>query len=465
MTPHDLVILGAGPAGMAAAITAAKYGIRPVVIDEQPTPGGQIYRSVESTPILDPKVLGEDYWDGKSLVEALRDGTIDYRPGTSVWQLTPQRKIGSLQGDSVSMLHARYVILATGAMERPFPIPGWTLPGVMTAGSAQILLKSSGVIPESPVVLAGSGPLLLLLAVQYLRAGVPIAALLETTSRGQYRQALPWLPKALRNLATLTKGLGLINELRQSGVRHVRNVSALHAEGDSSLNRVSWQCEGSREWQQLETSNLLLHQGVVPNTQMTRALGCHHNWDSRQLAWHPRRDDWLVTDIENIAVAGDSGGIIGAAASALEGRLAGLGAAIALGNINNSDASIRSEEKKVRRQLDKETSVRPFLDILYRPAAKWRLPINDTIVCRCEEVRAGEIREIAAMGCQGPNQAKSFTRCGMGPCQGRMCGLTVSEILSDANQQSMEETGYYRLRPPLKPITLGQLAKASENKK
>lgn len=462
MKTHDLVILGAGPAGMSAAITAAEHGIRPIVLDDQPTPGGQIYRSVECTPVKNPKVFGKDYWSGKLLAEALRDGTIDYRPGTSVWQLTQQRQIGLLQGDSVKMLHASYIIIATGAMERSFPIPGWTLPGVMTAGSAQIMLKSSGIIPESPVVLAGSGPLLLLLAVQYIRAGVPVAALLDTTPRGRYRHALPWLPAALRNLAMLTKGLRLISELRRAGVCHVHHVNALRAEGDSRLGRVSWRCEGSDNWNQLETSNLLLHHGVVPNTQMTRALGCHHDWDCKQLAWHPRRNGWLMTDINNVAVAGDGGGIVGATASALEGRLAGLGAVLALGKINSTDKSFRGEEARIRRQLDKETSIRPFLDVLYQPAVNLRLPTDDTIVCRCEEVTAGEVRKMAAMGCRGPNQAKAFTRCGMGPCQGRICGLTVSEILADANQQSMEDTGYYRLRPPLKPITLRQLARVAD---
>ncbi|MFC3286108.1 FAD-dependent oxidoreductase [Litchfieldella rifensis] len=460
MNTHELVILGSGPAGMAAAATAAEHGITPVVIDEQPAPGGQIYRAIETTPIRDRKVLGADYWHGRELVRGLRDTRIDYRPGTSVWQLTRQRELGLLHEDRAAMLQARYVILATGAMERPFPIPGWTLPGVMTAGSAQILLKSSGVAPASPVVLAGTGPLLLLLAAQYLRAGIPIAALLDTTPRGRHLEALPHLPAALRNTGTLAKGLGLLRELRRAGVRQIKHVSALRAEGDSQLERIRWQCADSNDWETLETSTLLLHQGVVPNTQITRALECSHDWDTRQLAWQPRLDDWLRTDIEGIAVAGDGGGIVGARASALQGHLAGLGAAIALGRVECEQ--VRQEEAWLRRRLARETAIRPFLDVLYRPANRWRLPDDDTLACRCEEVTAGEVRRMAEMGCRGPNQTKSFTRCGMGPCQGRMCGLTVSELLADANHQSVAETGYYRLRPPFKPITLGQLARAAE---
>lgn len=460
MNTHDLVILGSGPAGMAAATAAAEHGVQPLVIDEQPAPGGQIYRGLATTPVRDREILGKDYWAGESLVNGLHHHRIDYRPNTNVWQLTRQRDIGLLHNDRASMIQARRVIIATGAMERPFPIPGWTLPGVMTAGSAQILLKSAGVVPKTPAVMAGSGPLLLLLAAQYLRAGIPIAAILDTTPRGRYLAALPHLPAAMRAPHTLTKGLGLLRELRRAGIRYFKHVGALRAEGDNLLERVCWQGVGSDNWESLDTPTLLLHQGVVPNTQITRALDCTHDWHPKQLAWQPRRNEWMMTDVEGIAVAGDGGGIVGAQASALQGQLAGLGAAIALGQISPEQAA--PQETALRRRLKREVAIRPFLDALYQPAVQWRLPSDDTVVCRCEEVTAGEIRRIAAMGCRGPNQTKSFTRCGMGPCQGRMCGLTVSELLADANQQSVEETGYYRLRPPFKPITLGQLANAAE---
>lgn len=460
MITHDLVILGTGPAGMAAAATALEYGITPVVIDEQPAAGGQIYRALERTPVRDRRILGEDYWSGEPLIEGLKDPQIDYRSATTVWQLTRQREIGLLHRDTAEMIRARHVILATGAMERPMPIPGWTLPGVMTAGSGQILLKSAGAVPQAPVVLAGCGPLLLLLAVQYLRAGAEIAAILDTTPRDRYRAAIKHLPGALRNTSTLFKGVGLLSELRRAGVRHIKGVSALRAEGDGQLERVRWQQRGSTAWQTLETPTLLLHQGVIPNTQITRAVDCHHIWDEQQLAWRPRLDEWLVTDTPGIAVAGDGGGIVGAKAAAMQGQLAGLGAALALGKLTLASSTQRAQP--IRKALARETAIRPFLDVLYRPAKQWRLPDDDTLACRCEEVTGGEIRRMAEMGCRGPNQTKSFTRCGMGPCQGRMCGITVSELLADANQQSVEETGYYRLRPPFKPITLGQLAKAAE---
>lgn len=459
MTEHcELAIVGAGPAGMAAAVTAAEAGLRPVLLDEQPGPGGQIYRAVERTPVTDPAVLGQDYWYGRDLAEALRRADVDYRPGALVWHITRDREISVLQGQHAATLHAQRVILATGAQERAFPIPGWDLPGVMGAGAGQVLLKSSGVVPEGPTVLAGTGPLLMLLAVQYLRAGVPLAAVLETTVPGNRWRALRHLPQAaLRGAPYLRKGLEMLKTLRRHGVRHIHGVNALQAEGEEYLTSVAWRRNG--RWERLACNTLLLHQGVVPNVQATRVLRCEHRWDARQLAWRPQLTGSLETDASGIAVAGDGSGIVGARGSELQGHVAALEALYALEYLDEHGRDRQMAPLKA--QLGREAAPRPFLDTLFQPAAHWMRPADDCVVCRCEKVTAGELRRVAAQGCNGPNQTKSFTRCGMGPCQGRMCGLTVAAVLAEANGQSMEQTGYYRIRPPLKPITLGQLASAA----
>lgn len=461
MKSIPLAIIGAGPAGMAAARTAAHWGLKPVVFDEQPAPGGQIYRALESTPLRDPELLGTDYWHGKSLVDALRREAIDYRPGHMVWQLTRDGEIGVLADDTAELIRAERIILSTGAQERPFPIPGWTLPGVMGAGAAQILLKTSGVVAQAPVVLAGSGPLLYLVAAQYLRAGANVAAILETTPRENLRRALAHVGGAVKGWRYLRKGMALLGELRRAGVRHERHVVALRAEGEGKLTSVSWQTARNPDvWQSCEATTLLLHHGVVPNVQMTRALGGEHDWSEQQLCWRPHRDTFGRSDIEGFFVAGDGGGIGGARAAELQGELSALAALESLGRIDGT--TLEREAAATLSALEAELAIRPFLDALYRPAEPWLRPADEVVVCRCEEVTAGEIRRVAKLGCSGPNQMKSFTRCGMGPCQGRMCGLTVSEILAEKNAQSPEQTGYYRLRPPFKPITLGQLASAAE---
>ncbi|KAG0938225.1 hypothetical protein G6F31_015482 [Rhizopus arrhizus] len=197
-TQCDLLVVGAGPAGLAAATLAAGLGVDTVLLDEQPAPGGQIYRAITTTPVTDRSILGEDYWHGASLVAPFQQSGARYVPGATVWAVAehtaPHPEKGFEVAYSVAgearIVHARRLLLATGAQERPFPIPGWTLPGVITAGAAQILLKSAGVVPADRTVLAGSGPLLYLVAWQYLNAGVKIDALLETTPPGRMGQAL-----------------------------------------------------------------------------------------------------------------------------------------------------------------------------------------------------------------------------------------------------------------------------------
>ncbi|HET8996159.1 MAG TPA: FAD-dependent oxidoreductase, partial [Acetobacteraceae bacterium] len=188
---YQLAVIGAGPAGLAAAATAARHGLDTVLLDEQPAPGGQIYRAITETRLRDPALLGADYWHGFELVAAFRASGAQHLAGATVWSVSRDREIGVSIAGRAQLFRAERVILATGALERPFPIPGWTLPGVMTVGAAQILLKTSGMVAQGRVVLAGTGPLLWLLAAQYLRAGASIAALLDTTPSDNWRAALP----------------------------------------------------------------------------------------------------------------------------------------------------------------------------------------------------------------------------------------------------------------------------------
>ncbi len=446
-----LLVIGAGPAGLAAAAAAAEAGVEVVLLDNQANPGGQIYRGLAAGG-AGREALGADYLKGLPLLEGARHAGVEQVSGASVWQVSRERQVHATREGKVEAWQAERLILATGAMERPMPFPGWTLPGVMTAGAGQILLKASGLLPQGRVVLAGSGPLLFLLANQYLSAGVTPAALVETTPGGRLMQSLNLLPGALRAPAYLTKGMGLLRAIRR--IPRYRQARDLQAEGGEALEALSFTAQGGRH--RVACDLLLLHQGVVPNLQMTRALGLAHDWDGRARCWRPRLGAWGESEIAGIAVAGDGGGIVGAAASALQGRLAGLQAAHRLGAL--SEAERDRQAAPLQRALARERAARPFLDQLYAPDEAFLAPSDETLVCRCEEVRAGQIRAWVGLGCLGPNQTKSFGRPGMGPCQGRMCGLTVSEIIAKERGVSPAEVGYYRIRPPILPVTLGELA-------
>lgn len=448
----DLAVIGAGPAGMAAAATAAALGLTTVLLDEQPAPGGQIYRGITETTAETSAALGADYRAGKALVEALSGSGAVYSPGSSVFDISPGGQIAFLSGARTHLLTARRIVVATGGQERPFPIEGWTLPGVMTAGAAQTLLKQADLVPSGRVVLAGSGPLLWLLAAQILRAGGTIALILETTPKRNWRAALPHLPRFLAS-PYAAKGLALLARVRRS-VKVVSGVSHLHALGEERLRAVAYRSGGKETV--VEADTLLLHQGVVPSLHLPDTLGCRIAWNEEQRAFQPETDPWGASSVDHVAVAGDGAGIGGARSAARRGRLAAWDAACRLGKIDCRERD-RLAARDLR-ALERDLAARRFLDLLYEPAASFRAPTGDTIVCRCEEVPASRIEALIAQGVLGPNQLKFFMRCGMGPCQGRLCGLTVTEMFAAAQGVSPAEVGHYRLRTPIKPVTVAEIA-------
>ncbi len=455
---YELLIIGAGPSGMAAASTAARCGVDVTLLDEQASPGGQIYRKIDGTDRHEAGYLGKEYWRGRTLVDGFKQSGTTYINNASVWYLDKQREVGVLIEGINHSIHPQRIILATGAQERPMPIPGWQLPGVMSAGAGQILLKSAATVPQDGVVLAGSGPLLLLLAWQYLKAGVKIGALLDTTPSANFSKALHLLPRALFAADYLFKGVQLIAAIKRAGVPTYKNVADLRAEGDATIESVSFRIAGkqSQAVQKIETQTLLLHQGIIPSLRLPIAAGCAVEWSSQQQCWQVCVDDWGQSSIDGIMLGGDGARIIGARAAELQGILTGLQAAHALGKLSTEQRDL--EARPIHRSLRRHLSIRPFLDKLYAPEQSFLLPSDDTQVCRCEEVTAGQIRQVARLGCTGPNQTKAFTRCGMGPCQGSQCGSTVAALIADEHKMAMEDVGFYRARPPIKPITLGQLA-------
>jgi NADPH-dependent 2,4-dienoyl-CoA reductase/sulfur reductase-like enzyme len=454
----ELVVIGGGPAGLAAATLAAELGLDTVILDEQETPGGQIYRSIERRTKQDDRIaplLGPDYRSGLDVVEAFRRSGAVYAPGSAVWQVCPDGTVGITQNGVASLLRAKRVILATGAMERPVPVTGWTLPGVMGAGAAQTLLKSSGVVPSEPTVICGCGPLPLLVAAQLLEAKVPLKAVLITTPRMLPAAALLELPRAMSQFRDIMKGLSWLRRLRAAGVTIHHGVSAVEAHGTNTLESVSFDVGGQR--QSIDASVLLLHDGVVPNVQLSRSAGIRHSWDESQLTWRPDVDEWGATSHERLAVAGDGRQVLGAKAAVPLGKLAALDAACKLGKISVQERDSRAGEW--RKQLKQHTRIRPFLDRAFPPTLVRLLPTGDTIVCRCEEISAASLRStIRDDGLTNPDQIKSLTRCGMGPCQGRMCGTTVGRIIAEELGQSIEKVGLYRPRIPVKPLSLGALA-------
>lgn len=462
---HQILIVGAGPAGMAAAIELRGLGFAPLVVDEQPRPGGQIWRDVErDRPQVQRDALGPDYAAGTDVVARFRASGVDYLPGTRLWHIEPGLRVFLSRAGKAFMAEPQALLLATGAQERPVPIPGWTLPGVMTVGAAQIMMKGAGQIPDHPVWIAGSGPLPILYMRQLIAAGGRIAGYLDTTPRGTARRVLPHLGGALRGFGDLRKGLAWLRELKSGGLRIHRAVTALRAEGDGRLAAVRFQTPDGRS-HRVDAAVLLLHEGVVPSIHATLSVDCTHHWDTAQGALRPVLDADGMSSVAGLYVAGDGAGIAGAAAALARGRLAAQGIAARLGRPAPDPAPATGTapvparaRAEAQAALRRATAARGFLDAAFPPPSAADDIPDDTIVCRCEELTAGDIRAAARIHRGGPNQVKAVTRCGMGPCQGRQCGYTVNRILAESYGQTLAETGFFRIRPPLKPVTLQELA-------
>lgn len=451
----DLLIVGAGPAGMAAARRAVRGGLSVVVLDSNSQPGGQIWRNAirnSTSPIV--KVLGEEYRRGIQQVESFLACGADYIPDGQVSRLDQGWTVEYVKGGEIRTLKGRYLLLATGAQERPVPFSGWTLPGVMTVGAAQILLKTAGQLPQGPVAVVGSGPLPLLYMRQMRLSGAPPAAYLDTTPRGLIGRSLSGFRGAMQEPSQVLKGIAWLPQF--SGIRHVRNVVQVSAEGTRRLETVRFESLGGSRGQ-LEVKTLLVHEGLVPSHQLAVSVGAQLTWDVGQSAFRLERDEWMNAGPEGLYIAGDGARIGGALNAEIEGEIAAVGVLLRDGSLAPTQAY--AETKSLKARHVRQRAFRRFLDGAYPPNIARSRPDDTTIVCRCEELRAGELRDAASRGaCKGPNQLKIFTRAGMGPCQGRQCGYPVHELVKSVAGLPAGEVGLFNPRPPFVPLTVSMLA-------
>lgn len=456
---YDVIVVGAGPAGVCAATELSQAGARVLVLDENPAPGGQIYRGITRCRLAGTDHLGKAYWAGKPLYEAFLACTLAYAPGARVWSLDAaahthgelRARVGVSMAGVARHLRARTVVVAAGAYERPMPIPGWTLPGVMTAGAAQVALKAADLVPGGKVVLAGSGPLLYQLAVQLLDAGARIEALLDT--RAPSHTAWRHLPGFLCSPYAL-KGLAMVARVR-AHTRVVTGAQALEVLGSDAAQRIRFRSDKGLET--LETDLVLLHQGLIPETALANSAGCAMQWHEPSRTFQPVLDHQWRSSLADIFIVGDGASVGGAVAAAEAGRAVALGVAQAL-----QLPVGKPQQRRWRQAAGRHRQAlrgRAFLDALFLPANEFLAPVGEqTVVCRCEEVTVATVRAAARLGVVGPNQLKTFTRCGMGPCQGRQCAATVVELLAEEQRLSPAVLGPYRLRAPVKPLSLAEIA-------
>lgn len=461
MLRTELLVVGAGPAGLSAALEASKAGARVTVVDEYARPGGQYFKQVpESFKLLDTGLMGRDYQAGRELLKRVQDGKIELLTDTLVWGAFDPGVLEIYRRGECQRIGADRMVVATGAYDRPMAFPGWTLPGVITAGAAQSLVKSQWVLPGSRVLLVGTGPFQLPVAAQLLKAGATVVSVLEASKVGGWFTRVPAM---WRHLEKINEAKDYLGALLKARVPYQFGWTILEARGkDRVQSAVITQVddEGRPEAgteKTVEVDTVCLGFGFIPSLQLPRLLGCESRWDPDLTCWVSVHDGDQHTTVPEVYVAGETTGIGGHDVAMEEGAIAGLKAAADMGKLSADEAEGRL--KKVREELKRHGEFSAYLNRTFavKPGL-YDLIREDTPICRCEEVKAGEIASVAREWNGSLRTIKQLTRAGMGQCQGRICGSLVAAIAAKESGRTMEEVGIDTPRPPIKPIPLGALA-------
>jgi D-hydroxyproline dehydrogenase subunit alpha len=468
----DLVVVGGGPGGLAAAIEADRWGVSTQLIDDRPTLGGQIFRQ-PSPSLPDRRVLTTEpeYARGLALLSRLRQSRVQQLTSATVVDISAGGpfRIHYVRDGRAGSVRARQVILATGAYDRPVALPGWTLPGVVAAGGAQAMAKSHGVLPGRRVVVAGSGPLLLTFAVQLHRWGVRVAAVTELADRPRVRDLVALAGRGALAPDYLRQGLQYAGYLAAHRVpvhfrtRVTRILGSEQVTGAilSRVDRVGRPLPGSAA--AVEADCVCLGYGLVPAQELARLSGCEMVPDVGRAMNVPTRGALLETSVPGMFAAGDGVAVRGSAVALLEGQIAGLAAARNLGR--QAGERFDRRLRPLRARLDRSLSFQAALSAVYPAAISGcDLATADTVVCRCEEVTRGELSDAiaAAAPLADASVIKGITRAGMGLCQGRMCAANVYELIAGATGTAVTGVRAFTPRPPARPVPFGAVASPTD---
>jgi len=446
----DVMVLGAGPAGMAAAAAARETGAEVICVDLFATPGGQYH--------MQPPAPGGPFGATSQVVEGraaearCRDLGVRFLEQTEVFWAEPGFTLFANQAGSPVAIRSDAVVVASGAMERAIPFKGWTLPGVMTAGGAQRLIKASNAAPGRNVVLAGSGPFLLAVANTFGTAGLKLDFYVEMR-----RPRLSALSLLARNPGRLAEASKLLLGLRRSGARVLTGHQVVEALGDGRLEAVRiapLDAAGRPRMQHSYTVEnidaLCVGYGFRPVIDVTSLLHAAHHFDDALGGWVCSVDETQATTVPGLFAAGETTGIGGAVPARLGGRLAGLHAAGFTGRRVGE-----GELVALRRQLQGACTFAAGLARLFPfPGHLVEQLGEDETVCRCEDVKISDIGEAIRDGAVDAFSVKMWTRAGMGPCQGRICGTALSEIIARRLGRKSWDMGYNRPHMPLRPVPL-----------
>ncbi|WP_046866767.1 FAD-dependent oxidoreductase [Microvirga massiliensis] len=458
----DVAIVGAGPGGLTAAETARRAGASVLVIDERPAPGGQFFKQPASAAAILSGGVDRQTRDGAALIARAQALGVEFADEALVWGAfrDPEGgiELATVRHGQVQIVRPRMLIIATGAYERPHMVPGWTLPGVITTGACQTLVRSYGVAPGRRVLVAGNGPLNLQVAAELLRGGAEVVAVAEAAPAPWTRpiQSLGlWL--AAPQLAAL--GLGLVGRLAQARTSVLWGHVLRRIDGDGRAERAILSLLGpdgtpleGRDVA-LEADAVCVGYGFLPSSELPRLLGCRHRSVSSGSP-HPEveRGDDGSTSLPDVFVVGEAGGFGGAHIAMAQGRLAAAEASRRL------DLSVPGNTARTRRMLARHRRFQSGLARLFAaPDLGLSCTDDETPVCRCEAVTLGRLRAIIANArVTDVPTLKRLTRAGMGRCQGRYCAPRLHELVEGTTPAT--ELGFLAPQVPLRPTPLAALA-------
>ncbi|MFO1035896.1 MAG: FAD-dependent oxidoreductase [Geminicoccaceae bacterium] len=433
MTATDVLVLGAGPAGLGSAIAAAGQGASTLVLDAMPRPGGAYWMQ----PPANISSGAQAQEGARRIAQALTLG-VRFALGAEVIACDGPSRLEVLRDGRIERYETRALVVAAGATDRPVAFPGWDLPGVMTAAAAQRLLKLSGTLPGRRVAVAGTGPFLLLVASQLAQAGAEVVAVAEIVRPGAAFLRLLGHPERLGEAASILAPLLHRRVLRtRTRVRRALgrdHVESIDLEGPDGTTRID------------DIDALVVGWGLQPRTEITRHLGCTHRYDPSFGGWACVADPSTgSTSIPGVFVAGETAGVRGAAVAWREGQLVGSAAAAFLGYRRPAAVRGLARARSFAATVADLWSPPSGLDDLIEPT---------TLLCRCEAVTAAEVDGAIEDGARTVSAVKRWTRCGMGPCQGRICNRLVADRLAMVAGVDAATAGLNAPRFPLVPLPL-----------
>jgi glycine/D-amino acid oxidase-like deaminating enzyme len=456
----DLLVVGAGPAGLPAARAARERGARVIVLDERLQSGGQYFKPLAPSHRA-AHAPDRQFAQGEALERSARAAGVEIIQSATVWSAFAPNEIGAIVDGRARVYRPRQLILATGAYERPAPFPGWTLPGVMTTGAAQTLARAYRVAPGAKILIAGNGPLNLQVAAELVAGGAHVVAVLESARKPTLRQWRAVLSAATSASDLLWDGAGYLARLRLAGVPVLWGRRVIAAGGRGTLAEATYVSHdaGGRPLAGSETrvdcDALCLGYGFIPSTEIARQLGCRHVLIDRHIGYVATETDYTgATSIPGIFAVGDGANMGGSRVALARGALAGIAAAA---NLGFPDANPR-ESVDARALLARAERFQRALWSLYAAPPVSLAPLPDeTIACRCEEIDFGALRAQILQGRDTLAALKRNTRLGMGRCQGRYCANTAAKLLEEITGSARELEQFFAPRAPTKPIPAAAL--------